>query len=342
MKMRNLIVVCFVALFVLGLGGNVFATGGGNGGSGSGNIQGQTTDVSNDQFQINYGTGNSTGGNQSLNGGNQSLNLNSNYEAPRVGIVGAGLPYHLHVGPAPSQMAFWNTTGGFESLLAKKWTQKQIDKILDEPFCEWGFETESQIFIDSSKTTEIDLKSTIDQKDLAHYEFMGMINVRAKKDKTFLEGLSRALELAMKAGGEVALIDARFSKMNTIMHGSSVGPAGSAGNAAQSSFGFLSLGLNLSDTKGQAESVIIIAVLRKNGHTDLTKVDSAEASVLEDSAITVPVEVPKEETQETGAKAAVEESPAPVSGETQEVGLFDIHEAKYDEMLFLAGQWLFS
>lgn len=309
--MKQLITIT-ICLAVMLFAGSAFA-----GGSGGGNTQGQSTDVDQVQWQYNAGVGTSMGGNQSMT---------QNYPDPkiRVGMIQPGLPYHLHVGPAPSQTAYWNSFGGFEVLLSRTWKRREVDKVLNEPFCEWGFETESQFFGKYKKTHEIELKTQVDSQELAGYDFIGMVNVRAKKDKTSFEGLMRGLELSMEGGGNLALIDLRYSRINTIMNGVSVGPGASVGHAGSSSSAAASLGFNFSDTKAQGETAIILAVLKKNGSG--VKLTGKEVEVPGETT-TEPVVLPKEEAEEKSSmvepEKTSEEAVIEVQTETQEVSMID-------------------
>jgi len=271
-----------------------------NGSGQPGMEQDQNTDVTNiqGQGQINYG--NST-----------DVSLEQNYGDPkiRVNAVGAYLPYHLQVAPAPNQIRNWNgpgfTPAALQAMLPETFTRQTIKNMK----IGGGYKSTPTVFVRCDETDEINLKLQITLDELANgYECIGVVNIGAKKGKTYYQSLGKAVNDAMEMGGEMALMDPQFSGMNAIMHGSSIGPGASNVTSSANNASAFSLGLNLSDTKGQAESAMILAVFRTNGvkATAATGQATQETTVPRGSeSVTTPT-VPIEETQINQAEAQQE------------------------------------
>jgi len=248
--MKRLITISLVMLLVVGTG-IAFANGGGNEQEqgqkqGQAQLQGQIQDVKNV-------------GNTVIEG--------SSYEekAPILRPDLPSLPWMM-----PQKNYLWNQLGVSISFLEKTWTKKEVTRPLKTTGkwfaeCGAGFEDITSFIVEEAPTCSIELKNAT-KENIASiksgYRFIGVVNVRAKKDMTYFLGLMHALKLAMKKGGDLALLS---GGMNMIYNGSSVGIGAAPGTTGEHASLGTTLGFVSGDAKAQGESAVLLAVFKKNG-----------------------------------------------------------------------------
>ena len=232
--------------------------------------QGQAQGQQQDQTAIS--SGNVQGQESSSTGNNTSLTFNSKYEE-KTGVVQPTIPSLPWQMPTGQQINLWNGFYFDPRFVEDTWTIEEVTYILKHSG-KWGtelgggFDKLASFRKKYPAVSQIDLK--VQQQGIDSYENLtkqgykpiGVVNLKGDKDRNYLLSLAYALKLAMQGGGEVALLG---GGMNHINHGSSFGlgvaPAFSSQNASTS----IAAGINSGDAKVQAETAMVLLVLKKDG-----------------------------------------------------------------------------
>ena len=228
-------------------------------GPGNGSTANQDTDVTNVQSQWILGNGASNA---------------TFYSDAGIGLPITAVPYHLQIGPGKNQIVLWNGIGFHTNLYQGTYTRKTVNynlahvgkNILDTSKwfvgCGgWGFKFGDNRMgnIIYPKTDKIKLLSNLSLNQIEdNYYIIYCIDIGARKDITFTTALNFGLRAGMNRGGTHTIFS---GDMNTVYNASTVGLGLGQGHANKSNSTTATLGVNLSDTKGQGEAALHLLVL---------------------------------------------------------------------------------
>lgn len=218
------------------------------------------------------------------------------YSDAGIGLVNPAVPYHLQIGPGQSQIVLWNGEGFnvklYEGSYVRKTVQHNLDNVgknifdTSKWFVGWfghGFNVADHQRGETTytKTDTIDLKSNLSISDIEdNYHVIYTINIGARKDLDF----ETALDFGLRAGMDIGGTSAVFSGgMNTIYNASSVGFGVSHAQAEGTSSSAATIGINLSDTKGQGEAALHLLILVEKTADEKAAAKTARTTLIKEA-----------------------------------------------------------